>query len=237
MNKKCDIMSEDKIHIRTPILQILRRSPFEGLQKHFECIKLGIIAWEKTINFYLAKDYANFEKYAKRVDKYEQKADYLKGNIRNHLPNFVFLPTSKIDFLMLLKETDGILDGAKDVVVLMEMRKTIIPKEMEPNFKDMLRKSIQVVEILEKVMDLLRLILESSFGGKPREEIKKYIHKIHKIEHESDVIEKRLSKQLFNNSTLDPISVLHLLKIVDRFGSVADHVENAGDRIRAMLAK
>jgi predicted phosphate transport protein (TIGR00153 family) len=230
-------MAEEDIHVRTPILQTLRRSPFEGLQKHFECIKKGISAWEKTINYYMAQDFNKFEEYAQRVDKYEQKADYLKGNIRNHLPNFIFLPTSKTDFLMLLKETDSILDGAKDVTVLMEMRKTKIPIEMNDNFKNMLKKSLQAVDTLEHVMDMLRLILESSFGGKPREDIKKYIHNIHKIEHESDVIEKKLSKQLFNNTTLDPISILHLLKIVDRFGCVADHVENAGDRIRAMLAK
>jgi uncharacterized protein Yka (UPF0111/DUF47 family) len=31
--------------------------------------------------------------------------------------------------------------------------------------------------------------------------------------------------------------ILYLLKIVDRFGCVADHAENAGNRIGAMLAK
>jgi predicted phosphate transport protein (TIGR00153 family) len=219
------------------MLQTLRRSPFEGLQKHFECIKLGISAWEKTINYYLDADFQNFMKYAQRVDKYEQKADYIKGNIRNHLPKFVFMPIEKSDFLMLLKETDGVLDAAKDIVVLMEMRKTKIPKEMKDNFKRMLKKGLESIETLGKVMEKLKIILESSFGGKPREEIKKLIHQIHKIEHESDVIEKKVSRQLFINKDLDPISILHLLKIVDRFGCVADYAENAGDRIRAMLAK
>ena len=86
-------------------------------------------------------------------------------------------------------------------------------------------------------MELLKIILEASFGGKPREDIKTLIHRIHRLEHESDVIEKKISKKLFNYQDMDAISILHLLKIVDRFGCVPDYVENGADRIRAMLAK
>jgi predicted phosphate transport protein (TIGR00153 family) len=227
----------ENIHARAPIAQTIRKSPFRGLQEHFKYIRFGITAWKKAILYYLNEDFANFKKFAIMVDKYEQKADDIKGNIRNHLPKFIFLPIEKSDLLNLLKETDGILDGAKDVIVLMDMRNTKIPDEMNKEFKELLNRAIEPVETLEKVMDMMKIILESSFGGKPREEMKKYIHEIHKLEHESDLIEKKISKQLFNNEELDPISVMHLLKIVDRFGCVADSAENAGDRIRAMLAK
>ena len=64
---------------------------------------------------YLNEDFVNFKKLAIKVDDYERKADEIKGNIRNHLPKFIFLPIEKSDLLNLLKETDGILDGAKDV--------------------------------------------------------------------------------------------------------------------------
>ncbi len=230
-------MVEEKTHTRAPIAQIFRKSPFSGLQEHFHYVRTGISVWEKSVKSYLNEDFPTFRKYAVQVDKYEQKADDIKDNIRNHLPKFIFLPVEKSDLLMLLKETDGILDGAKDVVVLMEMGKTKIPDEMKNEFIELLKKAIEPVETLGKVMEMLKIILESSFGGKPREEIKKSIHTIHKLEHECDLIEKKISKQLFNSKELDPISILHLLKIVDRFGCVADSAENAGDRIRAMLAK
>lgn len=230
-------MVEEKIPKRMPILQTIKRSPFKGLQLHFQYVDNGIRAWEKAINYYLKEDFSNFNNYAPKVDKYEQQADDVKGNIRNHLPNFIFLPVAKGDFLMLLKENDSILDAAKDVIVLMEMRNTKIPEELKDEIKKLLKISIKSVETLDQVMELLKIILETSFGGKPREEIKKLIHKIHKLEHDCDVIEKRISKKLFNYQKLDPISILHLLKIVDRLGCVADYAENAGDRIRAMLAK
>jgi predicted phosphate transport protein (TIGR00153 family) len=230
-------MVVEKVYTRAPIAQTLRKSPFDGLLKHFDSVKKGISAWEKTVKYYIKGDYTNFKKYMAMVDKFEQNADKIKGNIRNHLPKFIFMPIDKGDFLMLLKETDGILDAAKDVVVLMDMRKTKVPDDLKTEFQAVIIKALEPVETLEKAMSMLKVILESSFGGKPREEIKKVIHKIHKLEHESDVIEKKISKQLFNVKDVDPISIIHLLKIVDRIGNIPDHAENAGDRIRAMLAK
>ena len=130
---------------------------------------------------------------------------------------------------MLLKETDGILDSAEDIAVLLDMRQTKVPKEIRKDFNSVMKKAITTVETLSKAMDMFKIMLEVSFGGKPREDIKKVIHKVNKLEHESDVIEKRISKQLFNNKNLDPIGIIHLLKIIDRMGSIADHAENAAD--------
>jgi predicted phosphate transport protein (TIGR00153 family) len=224
-------------HIRTPILQTLRKSPFDGLQKHFKYVKIGISALEKAVKFYMKGDLDNFKKFGDKVNKSEDLADQVKGNIRNHLPKFIFIPIDKGDFLALLSEADGILDSAEDVVVLMDMRKTKIPKNIKVEFLEIMKKALETVEALGTAMELFKFMLDSSFGGRSRQEIKQVIHSIHKLEHESDLIEKEISKQLFNDSDLDAIAVVHLLKIVDRMGCMADHSENAADKIRAMLAK
>lgn len=227
----------EKDYIRTPIVKILRRSPIAGLERHFRYVRTGVKALERTVKSYLDEDYDNFKKFAEKVYKSEDQADRIKANIRNHLPKFIFIPIDKGDFLVLLKEADGILDTAEDVAVLMEMKHTTIPENMKVNFKEVMKKAINIVYTLGKALDLFHFMLESSLGGKTRQEIKNVIHSIHKLEHESDRIEKKLSKQLFNSKNLDPISILHLLKIIDRMGCMADHAENAADMIRAMLAK
>lgn len=230
-------MISESVHARTPIVQTLRKSPFQGLQEHFKIVHTGIHALINTVKCYLNEDYTNFKKYAEKVYKCEQDGDWIKGNIRNHLPKFIFIPIDKGDFLMLLKETDGILDSAEDIAVLMDMRKTKVPKEIKKDLQAVMKKAIITVETLSRAMDMLKIMLEVSFGGKPREDIKKVIHKVHKLEHDSDVLEKKISKELFNNKELDPISIVHLLKIIDRIGCIADHAENAADKIRAMVAK
>ena len=228
-------MEED--HIRTPILQVLRKSPFAGLMRHYKYVRLGTVALDKAVRYYLNGDKANFKKYAEKVYRYEHQADQVKGNIRNQLPSFIFIPINKGDFLSLLKEADGILDSAQDIAVLMDMRKIPLPDDITHDLIAVMKKAIECVDSLGSAMDMFKFMLESSFGGKTRQEIKKVIHHIHILEHETDKLEKKISKSLFNNKDLDPISVLHLLKVVDRMGCIADHAENASDRIRAMLAK
>jgi predicted phosphate transport protein (TIGR00153 family) len=142
-------MKKNEIFTRTPILQTIRKSPFDGLLKHFECVKAGISIWDKTVNFYINGNYTKFDKYQENVDKYEQQADKIKGNIRNHLPKFIFMPIDKGDFLMLLKETDGILDAAKDVVILMDMKETKIPDNLKKEFHAVIKKALEPVETLE----------------------------------------------------------------------------------------
>ena len=218
-------------------MQTLRKSPIAGLERHYKYVITGMKALDKTVKYYLDGDLVKFKEFAEQVYRAEDQADKIKGNIRNHLPKFIFIPIDKGDFLALLKEEDGILDSAEDIAVLMDMRRTRIPEDIKENFKALMKKVIETVETLWKAMDMFRFMLESSFGGKMRQDIKNVIHKVHHLEHESDRIEKKISKQLFNSKELDPISVIHLLKIVDRIGHVADHAENAADRIRAMLAK
>lgn len=226
-----------KEHIRQPILGILRKSPFTGLLKHAEKVKECIATLEKVVKSYCNEDYEKFEEYVNKVRALEGEADLIKGNTRNHLPKFVFLPVDKSDFLMLLRENDAILDHAEDVAVLMAMRYTKIPNDIKEDLLLLTMKVIETAESLEGALNQFRDLLESSFVGKIREDTKKKIHAIHEKEHEADIIEYTVSKKIFNSKDLDPISVFHLLKIVNCIGEIADHAENAGDRIRAMIAK
>jgi uncharacterized protein Yka (UPF0111/DUF47 family) len=36
---------------------------------------------------------------------------------------------------------------------------------------------------------------------------------------------------------IDPVTVFHMIRLAEVIGSVADHAENAGDMMRAMLAR
>ena len=57
-----------------------------------------------------------------------------------------------------------------------------------------------------------------------------------KDEHEADKIEDIVKAKAFNMD-LDAVSVYHLVRLTEIVGSIADHAENAGDMMRAMLAK
>ncbi len=229
---------EDKVgYSRIPVRGILRRSPFEGLLEHaskvHECIKYLM----PTAEYFCDGKYKKMDEMVKKIRDLEHEADLIKGNIRAHLPKFIFLPVKRGDFLMLLREEDSILDYAEDVANLMSMRHTPVPRELKKDFLAHASKVVEATEAYEKAVMNLKDLLETSFSKREREQTKKMIHQLHRKEWEADQIEAKLSRVLFNMKDMDPISVIHLLKIVDRMDQIANHAENAGDWLRAMLAK
>ena len=62
------------------------------------------------------------------------------------------------------------------------------------------------------------------------------IHNLRKTEHDADSMEDALKLTIFTRVT-DPTTIYHLVKLTDHIGAIADHAENAGDMMRAMIAK
>ncbi|UCG67957.1 MAG: TIGR00153 family protein [Thermoplasmata archaeon] len=231
-------MEKESKHVRIPVANTLRRSPFEGLYLHAEKVKECIATLDEALRAYCEGNYDDFKALTKKVAELEGEADQIKGNIRNHLPRFIFMPVDKADFLMLLREEDQILDYAEDTAVWLDFRRTPIPESIKDDFMAHADKVVECVEILQKAMENVRDLLETSFSRKEREQTKKLIHEIHKKEYEADLLERELTKKIFAlEKELDPISIFHLVKVVDIIAQIANHAENAGDRIRAMIAK
>ena len=234
-------MKKDSVlaNISTPIVNAIYKSPFEGLDRHTDKIDECIKVLRKCVCAFVKGDSKEARKYAKEVSRIEHEADLIKANIRAHLPKFIFMSVSKSDFMQLLHNSDSILDYAEDVAVLIAMKDTKVPPDVRKLIIKVMDKVLKTVKAYQKVMSHMGILLEVSFGGKEREKVKRFIKQIHKYEHDSDVAEREVSRMLFNMppEELDPISVMHLLKIVDRLGMIANKAENAGDRVRAMLAK
>lgn len=221
--------------MRVPVIRAFTRSPFDGLLKHAAKVKQCAAALQEAMEAYCRGEYKEFKDLANKVSKLEEEADWIKGNIRNHLPRGIWMPVDKADFLMALKEQDAILDFAEDAVVWLSFRKTPIPEELRERFLDHLSKVVETVIILEQVMENVKLLVTSPRRG-DREMCKEKLKEVHHKEWEADQIERRLALDLFNNE-LDPVSLFHLLKVVDLIGDIANHAENVGDRVRAMMAR
>lgn len=231
-------MDEEGKRARIPVATTFRKSPFEGLYLHAEKVKECIATLKQALQCYTEGRYEDFKILTTKVAELEGEADQIKGNTRNHLPRFIFMPVDKADFLMLLREEDAILDYAEDAALWLDLRRTPIPEPIKDEFMAHADKVVECVGVLQKAMQNLRDLLETSFSKKEREQTKVLIYEIHKKEYEADVIERSLTKKIFAlEKELDPVSIFHLVKVVDLIAQIANHAENAGDRIRAMIAK
>ncbi len=209
-------------------------SPFDGLKEHSNLIKKSINELKKGVHHYSEGDFEEAQVCFDKVSDLEHKADEIKIQIRENLPKFIFMPITRDDFLKLLKEADSILDYAEDVSVLLPMREEEIPDRVRDDFKKFARKVFESVEQLEEMMNIFSKLLNSSFGRRPKERAKELQKELSDREHEADTIEKRISKEMFNYEE-EPLTAVHLLKVVDRMDSIADHAENVGDMIDSIL--
>ncbi len=223
---------------RIPIVKTLRRSPFEKLMEHAKIVLEGGQELKKMFEAYLKGEFSEFEQSMKKIDELESQADRIKGNIRNHLPSSILMPVDKSLFLMLLSEEDKVMDVMQDVGVWISMREKPPRDDLQKDFEDLLNKVEECMEKYSEVVGRLNELVETSFSGKVREETKKAIRELHQLESESDEIERKITKKLFElEDVLSTGEFYHLMKLVMLLGDIADRLENCGDRIRAMMAR
>lgn len=226
---------------RAPIFDTFRKtSPFEGLWNHAAKVKECLDALEATTAAFVAGKADKVKELAKTVSALELEADEIKSNVRNHLPSNVRMPVEKALFLDALSEQDNILDGAEDAAIWMGMRSHDLPPEVGEALQGLLRKVVETIDAYENAVGNTHDLVETGFIKRERDEEKTLIHRVHELEHETDVLGRDLSALLLDPAMEDRIgavAVYHLLKLTLQISKIADSAENAGDRLRAMLSR
>jgi len=232
-------MDEEKDHFRAPVQDTLRRkTPFSQLLDHISKVRECIDILGTGLVKYYNGDYSEISDLSEKVSKIEHQADLIKSNLRNHLPSSLFMPVDKGKFLWALREQDAILDHAENLVIMLDMRHTKIPKELQELFIDHSKLVMKTVKAMEDSVCNIKDLVETSFVKKEREQTKEFIYKVHKLEYKADKKKYEINKGIYNiEKKLDPMDVYHLLKIADWVDDIADHAENVADWLRAMIAK
>ena len=83
---------------------------------------------------------------------------------------------------------------------------------------------------------MISLTLFRRFSENRRNKVKEIIRTIRQQEHEADKVEEMIIQKAFESVT-DPISLFHVIRLAESIGAIANHAENAGDIMRAMLAR
>ena len=70
------------------------------------------------------------------------------------------------------------------------------------------------------------------------ERVSELIEVIDRTEFEADVIQQNCAKKVFEmEKRIDPISIFFLMRIIVELGSIADHAQDTGDRLRCIIAR
>lgn len=228
-------------HFRAPIFDTFRqKSPLVGLGEHAAKVQECIAALVETTEAFIAGDHDKTHELAMKVSALELAADEIKSNIRNHLPGNVRMPVDKALFLQALSSQDGILDQAEDAAIWMSMRPTKVNGPVGERLAQLMDKVAETIAAYGEAVSNLDDLVETGFVKRERDQEKELVHRVHQLEHETDVLGAELSRLLFQQESeeeIGPMGTYHLMKLTLQISKIADYAENAGDRLRAMLSR
>ena len=110
-----------------------------------------------------------------------------------------------------------------------------IPEELRKDFFVLVDSVIEPLEELSRVVEEAKKYFDN-YSDRQRNIVKGIIDNLRKMEYEADKIEDALKQRIFSINT-DPVTTYHMIKLVEFIGSIADHAENSGDMMRAMIAR
>lgn len=222
--------------MRVPFFKMFMTSPFEGLQEHAEKVMECAWAFQQAMECYFAAKCKTFEEFRQEVTRIESQADAIKRRIRGHMPKRTMMPISNFLVFRYLKEQDEVLDRMEDSLDWISYRaESGIPQELEKDFALLVDAVIDPIEQLSGLVVEARLYFKK-FSEKQRVVVKNIIHTLRQQEHEADKFEDIIKKKIFNMEA-DAVTIFHLVRLAETIGSIADHAQNAGDMMRAMLSR
>jgi len=222
--------------MRIPFISLFMTSPFDGLQEHAEKVKECAWAFQQAIECHITDQCETFEEFRLEVDKLESEADSIKRRIRGHLPKGTLMPVDKFQLFRYLREQDKVLDAVEEALDWLSYRSEPgIPEALEKDF------FLLVDAVMDPVEEMCRLVLEArkyfrSYSEKQRKIVKDIVHTMRRQEHDADKVEDGIKEKLLNMQ-IEAITAFHMIRLAETIGSIADHAENAGDMVRAMMAR
>ena len=222
--------------MRIPFFNMFMTSPFEGLQGHAEKVKECSWAFQQAIECYFSPKCKTIEEFRDEITQLESEADAIKRRIRGHIPKRTITPVSTFLIFRYLKQQDGVLDAVEDTLDWISYRsETKIPAELEKDF------ALLVNAVIDPIENLALMVAEAreyfkSYSEKQRAVVKNIIHTLHQQEREVDKFEDIIKRKVFNME-IDAVTIIYLVRLTEIIGSIADHAQNAGDMMSAMLSK
>lgn len=191
---------------------------------------------KNIIDAFYANDHESISRIAKEISRLEHEADLTKNDIRNNLPKNIFLPIDRQNLLQILSIQDSLADNAEDIGVLFTLKKLKILDFLKLDFDQFVEKNLHTFSKTQEIINALHELFQSSFGGVEAESVRGLIDDVAYNEHEADLIQRKILKQLFNSEQQLIYSEFHLwMKILETIGNISNLSEKLANCIRTTL--
>ncbi|ODS34644.1 MAG: hypothetical protein SCARUB_00224 [Candidatus Scalindua rubra] len=218
------------------LAKLFAKSPFAPLQKHMQDVNECVDKVKEIFEALEKNDSESISRIAKEISKLESQADTTKNELRNHLPSSLFMPISKGALLEILSLQDDIADDCEDVGILLTLKELTLKEVFKDDFKNFLKKNLETYELIKIIIDEFDNLLETSFTGSEAEKVKSMVNKVALKEHEADLSQRQLLKNIFSNEEHFSHGEFQLwLTILREIRTLSNTSEKLAHRIRNLL--
>jgi len=214
----------------------MKALPFDGLQQHAEKVKECGWSFQQAMECYASQTCDKFEQYRQEVNKLESQADEIKRTIRANISQKARMAVPRYPLFMYISQQDKVLDSVQDSLNWIAFRPDAgLPENFKSDFFELVNAVVIPIEELSVMVVEARKYFDD-YSEHQRKIVKDIISNLRKSEHNADQLEDALKLKIFTEVS-DPVAIFHLIKLTELIGAIADHAENAGDMMRAMIAK
>ncbi len=158
----------------------------------------------------------------------ESDADDIRREIEVLMYSKRIFPESRGDILGLLESVDRVPNQAESVINMIVAQRIAIPTGYCSEIN-------QLSAICRRCSDALLEACDKLFSNFTNATVA--IGKVDELESEADRMEAILIERIFSDDAIDGFQKIILRDMVNAIGVICDRAENAGDRIRIIVAK
>ncbi|MHC4983054.1 MAG: DUF47 domain-containing protein [Planctomycetota bacterium] len=194
------------------------------LQEAQKCLE----ALSRAIECYFAEGLSSgFEELVDQVRLSETESDSKRREIESMMYGQLLIPEHRGDILGLLEALDLVPNKAESVSYQIWLQDMVVPAEYADEIKGLVQANVASFQLLcEATRHLFTDV----------EQVLPTVEKICEKERESDRIERRLIKSIFD-SPGDKADKILLKELILEIGAMSDRAENASDRLRIIAIK
>jgi predicted phosphate transport protein (TIGR00153 family) len=213
-------------------------SPFIQLHEHSKKVHECVELLRPLANALLSENYEKIEELHNLMSKTEHEADQIKTDLRDRISQMYFLSVGRSELSRFLAYQDDVADAAEDFAVVLLLRKTKIPDELQEDFKALVEQVISVSEQLLSVAEKLSKLAGAAFTGEEAKEVLEAVETISEEEWKADRLARKFARHFYSmEKGLDPVTIIFLDKYSKTLSAIANNAEKAAKYLRLIIRK
>ena len=199
-----------------------------AIEEFLQFTEKCVAAFSKALQVYFAEGLSsNFEQLVEETHRLEAQSDNKRRDIETTMYGRARIPEHRGDMLGLLEALDLVPNKVESVAFQIWLQNMVVPPEYAEQMKALVQANVVSFELLCRATRCL-------FADPAQ--ILPAVEKLCEKEKESDRIERRLIKAIFD-SPGDKADKILLKELILEIGAISDRAENVSDRLRIIAVK